>query len=217
MSRFAFRSRGCLLLSCSLVSTWLSGCSGLTQPYPKKNLFAISAAVPAGSRASPVPAVLCVKAVRIAVPYDEKTFTYKTGESTFVADYYNGFVAEPDRLLTGELTRWLSESGVFRTVVNASSSVDYDLSLETNVTALYGDYSAKDSPKAVVEARVFLIRETGKPYNLLFQKVYRESEPLAGHGPEQLVQGWERGLGRMLEGLVADLRAVAPPSSGPVK
>ena len=151
----------------------------------------------------------------MAEPYDEKTFLYRTGESAFVADYYNGFVAEPDRLLTGELTKWLSESRVFETVISAGSRVDYDLSLETNITALHGDYSTTGSPKAVIEARVFLIRETGKPYDMLFQKVYRETEPLAGDGPEQLVQAWARALGRMLEELAADLRAVVPTATGP--
>jgi cholesterol transport system auxiliary component len=211
------RSCVCVLSIGSMAIVLLSGCAGLTQPFPQKNLFAISVGDPSPAGAAPMKAVLRVQGVRVAKPYDELTFIYKTGDSAFTVDYYNGFIAGPDRLLTGELTRWLSESGLFATVVSGTSSVDYDLSLETSITGLYGDYSAKGSPKAVVEARFFLVNERGSSYDMLFQKAYRETEPVEGQKPEQLVKGWEKAFRRMLESLAADLRKVPPPTSRPAQ
>ena len=97
----------------------------------------------------------------------------------------------------------------------AGSGVDHDLTLETNVTALYGDYSAAGSPLATIEAKFVLIQEQGKAFGLLCQKTYRESQPMEGKGPDKLVSGWEQGLHRMLEQLAADLQAVATPAPRP--
>jgi cholesterol transport system auxiliary component len=203
------------LMMSAMMTAWLAGCAGLTRPYPQKDLFAISLGDPPAASAASSPTVLRVAGVRIARPYDDRTFVYKTGESSFTTDYYNGFIAEPDRLLTSELTAWLSRSGLFSAVIGGSSVLNYDLTLETNVTALYGDYSAKGSPKAVVEARFFLVDDHGGTYKLLLQKVFNESEPLPGDQPEQLIQGWDRALRRMLEGLDADLRVAVAPTSRP--
>ena len=68
-----------------LTSKKFMNCAGLTQPYPKKNLFAISVAPPSATSAAPLQGVLCVRGVRMAEPYDEKTFVYRIGESAFVA------------------------------------------------------------------------------------------------------------------------------------
>jgi cholesterol transport system auxiliary component len=216
MNAFTPPFRTGIVVALTVLITGLSGCAGLTRPYPEKSMFAISAGDPPAASAAPVPAVLRVQSVRLAKPYDERTFVYRTGESAFTADYYNGFVAEPDRLLTGEVVGWLSRSGLFSAVVGGTSTVDYDLTLETNITTLCGDYSVKGSPKAVIEARCFLVREQGGVYTILFQKVYRESEPFSGDKPEQLVKGWGQALRRLLESLAVDLRAAAPPASRPV-
>ena len=191
-----------------------AGCASLTQPYPQKNLYVISAGEPAAPGGSRSPSVLRIRPVRVAKPYDEKTFVYKTGESIFTVDYYNGFLADPSPLLTGELTRWLAASGGFA-VVLGSTGADHDLTLETNVTALYGDYSEKTSPKAVIEARFVLVREEKTAYKVVFEKMYRETEPLAGAQPEQLVKGFGQAYRRMLEKLTADLRTVVAPASRP--
>lgn len=188
-----------------------AGCASLTQPYPQKNLYVISVGQPDAVDGDRSAAVLRVRPVRIAKPYDEKTFVYKTGEAAFQVDYYNGFLAAPESLLTGELMSWLAASGPFA-VVLGSTGADYDLALETNVTALYGDYSEKAAPKAVIEARFVLVREQRGAYKVVFERVYREAEPLASEKPEDLVKGFGLAYRRMLARLTADLRTVAAAS-----
>jgi cholesterol transport system auxiliary component len=188
------------------------GCATLIQPYPQKNLYVIPVGNPTTVPAVSGGPVLRVQVVRIAKPYDEKTFVYKTGESAFRIYYYNGFVADPGRLLTGELITWLAQSGLFTAVVGGSG-VDHDLTLETNITALYGDYSVKGAPKAVLEASFVLIREQAKAYTPVFQNTYREVKPMDGGQPAQLIQAWGRAYARILEKLTADLQSVvAPPA-----
>jgi uncharacterized lipoprotein YmbA len=184
-----------------------AGCASLTQPYPQRNLYVISAGRPAAPGGDRSAAVLRVRPVRIAKPYDEKTFVYKTGDTAFQVDYYNGFLADPASLLTGELTSWLGASGPFA-VVLGSTGADHELTLETNVTSLYGDYSEKGSPKAVIEARFVLVREERSAYKVVFERVYREAEPLAGEKPEDLVKGFGQAYRRMLEKLAVDLRTI---------
>ncbi len=122
-----------------------AGCTSLTQPYPQKNLYTLSAGQPV-QVGGPRRLTLRVQPVRIATPYNSRTFVYKSGPNAYTIDYYNGFLTDPDRLLTGELISWLETSGPFA-IVLGSSGADYDLSLETNVTALYGDYSVKTASK----------------------------------------------------------------------
>jgi ABC-type uncharacterized transport system auxiliary subunit len=204
------------VLAAILLLMMLSGAAGcaLTQPYPQKNQYVISAGDPAAAGGSRSSSVLRIRSARVAKPYDEKTFVYKTGESAFTVDYYNGFLADPSPLLTGELTRWLAASGHFA-VVLGSTGADNDLTLETNVTALYGDYSEKGSPKAVIEARFILVREDKTAYRVVFEKTYRQVEPLAGAQPEQLVKGFGQAYRRMLESLTVDLQAVVAPGYRP--
>lgn len=190
------------------------GCATLIQSYPQKSLYIIPVSNPAAVPAQNGSPVLRVQEIRIAKPYDEKTFVYKTGDSAFKIDYYNGFVADPSRLLTGELISWLTNSGLFAAVVGGSS-VDHDLTLETNITALCGDYSAKAAPKAVLEASFILIRERGTAYTPVFHAAYREAEPIAGNQSAQLIQAWGRAYTRILERLTADLRPVVAPTSRP--
>jgi cholesterol transport system auxiliary component len=206
---------GVLVVILLLMLVGSAGC-GLSQPYPQRNLYVISPGEPATPAGDRTPSVLRIRPVRVAKPYDEKTFVYKTGESIFTVDYYNGFLTDPSALLSGELAGWLSESGPFANVLG-STAADYDLTLEANVTALYGDYSEKASPRAVIEARFVLVREEKTAYKVVFEKMYREAEPLAGAQPEQLVRGLGQAYRRMLEKLTGDLRTVVAAASQPAR
>ena len=196
-----------LIVAASLAGA--GGCAGaLSKPYPAKSLHALEVGPPpeAGALAAPSAAVLRVDRVRVAAPYDATTFVYKVGPTRFESDYYNGFIAEPGRLLTEQLSDWMCGSKVFACAVGGGSGAAYQLALETNVTALYGDYSEKDKPRAVVEARFFLIDQTGGQFNIVFEKRYRESRDIAAASPEALVGGWDDGWRRILTALVEDLR-----------
>jgi cholesterol transport system auxiliary component len=192
----------------------LSGGCSLTQPYPEKGFYGLSAA-PLPQAGPAESGVLKVEPLRIARPYADGNFIYKVGQEKFTSDYYNGFVTPPGRILSGLLVQWLSGSGLYQSVVDTESSADHDLVLDGNVTELYGDYSDAKAPKAILEVKFFLIRERAAGIVVLWEKSYRAAEPLPGGGPEKLVHGWGAGYRRILEELTTDLRTASTPTTAP--
>lgn len=193
----------------ALLLGWGAGCGSLSQPSPNKSLFGISPGDPPAATQQARPEVLMVQRTRVAQPYAAASFVYKTGSSEFKVDYYNGFATTPDYLFGGELANWLSRSGVYSSVVTAGSVVDYQWSLESNITELYGDYT-QNPATAVIEARFFLINQTRGAFTIKFQKTYRQTEPLTGPGADKLVDGWNKAYREILTSLVNDLAQVPP-------
>ena len=153
-----------------------------------------------------------VKRMRVNRQYADANFVYKTGSSQFKTDYYAGFIATPDHVFGGELAKWLSQSALYSSVITAGSAADYQWSLESNISELYGDYT-QNPPTAVIEAKFFLIGESDGPLAIKFQKTYRQAESLSGPGPDKLVDGWNRAYRAILTSLVNDLAQV-PPGEG---
>lgn len=183
----------------------VAGCSALSKPYPDKNLHALRLGDPPAGQVSAPSALLKVDRVRIAEPYDGTTFIYQTGDSSFTSDYYNGFIAPPARLITGELSSFLGKCGLFKTVLGGDSSADYQLTLETNVISMYGDYRQGQKPQAVIAARFFVLDETKGHYDVVFDKTYSQTTPIDQKGSDALVKAWESGWTNLLTELTKDL------------
>lgn len=194
------------------------GCSSFDRPYPDKALFAIElggppqpskgttrSAAAAKAISRPIASMLRVRTMRIAKPFDTTSFAYKVGRSRYTTDYYNGFIAQPDQLLTDALVSWLTISGRFGAVVEEGSMADYRLTLESNATAFYGDYTDKNSPQAVMELKLFVIDDSKSASTVIFQRSYRELQPLAGNRPEELIAGWEQAYRRILTRFLSDM------------
>ena len=197
-------SRAWAPLQATALCTVLAGC-GASKPFPEKDFFAIEAGSPQAAATRVSESTLRVRRLRIATPYDGRSFVYKVGEAKFESDYYNGFVAEPEQLLTGELVQWLSRSGLFGSVVGSSVGADHSFVLEGVVTALYGDYSEADAAQAVMEAKFFLLDDRGAETRVVFQKPYRKAAPLEGDKAAALVAAWGQVYRGILMELTADL------------
>jgi len=142
----------------------------------------------------------------VSPQYDSKAFVYRQSASSYETDPHNEFFVLPATLLTEEVREWLDMSGLFQNVVGPSSPVEAHYTLESELTALYGDYSKKKLPKAVLRVKFFLIRQVSDRSEVSFQKQYQEMVPLIGNTPEDLVNGWNEGLHRILEALEKDMR-----------
>lgn len=190
------------------VAVGLGGC-GVSQPFPEKNLYAIDAGVAASAPAS-APATMTIRLapVRIAKPFDGQTFVYRVGPEQYKVDYYNGFVAPPDRLISAQLAGWLAGSGVVKYAVAGGSSLDCGYTLETNVTGLYCDYTQAKSPRAVVEVTCFLIEDAGGGPRLVLQKRYRQEAAVGADKPGELAAGFGRAWREIFGRLVEDLGKV---------
>ena len=160
----------------------------------------------------PAGAVLQVRRLHIASPYDGQEFVYRTRSNEFRSDYYNGFIAAPDHLLTAGLIAWISRAGVgpFASVVDTESGIPARYVLEGNVTSLYGDYADKAAPKAVMSLKIFLFDDGDANARVIFQKEYSAAAPIEPGSAESLVNGWGKAFRQILERITADLDQHSP-------
>ncbi len=205
-----YARRACVCASLLALCTALGGC-GLNQPYPEKDLFTIDVTAPTPAAEKTNGMTLRVRRLRVASPYDGKTFVYRIDEGKFRTDYYNGFIVEPAQLLTAELIEWLSASGPFASVLDSGSAADHTLVLEGAITSLYGDYTDPKAPQAVLAAKFFLLDDRAAETRVIYQKPYKVASPVADDTPAALVKAWEQAYAQMLKQLAADLGRVQLP------
>jgi cholesterol transport system auxiliary component len=210
-------ARRAVAVVAAAVCTLAASCGMLSQPAPEKALFAIDPGEPPAAVASSAPrskasttmpggAVLRVRRLRVASPYDGQEFVYRIKGDEFRSDYYNGFIAAPDQLLTGSLVAWVLRAGIFESVVDMSSGIPARYVLEGDVTALYGDYTDKAAPKAVMTVRVFLLDDADAGLRIIFQKEYNAAVPIDPGSAESLTKGLSHAFRQILEQMTADLR-----------
>lgn len=192
----------------------LAGC-GLSQQYPEKTFYAISA----GAQAEPGPTtrravaaadapILLVQPLHVASPFDTTSFVYRVGDERFSTDYYNGLVVAPTRLVSGQLVNYLDKSGLFRSAVDVNTIITHDLTLEGNISEFYGDYADKDHPAAVISGQFFLLRDNSSgATQILMQGRYRVVQPLNDKSTAELARGLGQAWRQMLEQLTADIAA----------
>ncbi len=183
----------------------LPGCAALNRPYPAKRSFALEIPNRPERASQPASATMRVRQFRVAPPYHQAQFVYRLGDTEFKRDYYDEFIASPAELLTDQTTAWLCDSGTFRTTCAGSSAADHDLVLEAVVTSLYGDYTKRSAPEAVLAIHFFVLAEQSARTAVVFDRTYAEHVALGGDGPDKLVRGWSEGLQRILTSLEADL------------
>lgn len=180
----------------------LGGC-GLSKPYPAKQLYTIDVPAPEVTALDRSDAVLRVANIRIAAPFDAQAFHYTSSPNQFESDYYMNFITQPGNIITGELVQFLSAAGPYTTTVDGSSSVSTTRTLETLITALYGDYT--NNPQAVVTAKFFLLDTQSAEPRVLFEKEYSQSTPMDTQDAASLVAGWSDALRQTFESLSQDL------------
>jgi cholesterol transport system auxiliary component len=186
----------------------LAGGCGLSKPYPAKQLYALDVPAPDREVAVAGGAVLRVQPVQVTRPFGEQTFHYRVGTARFEADYYLNFIDEPGRLVTAELIEWLAATGDFAAVVDASSTVQTERSVQLIINELYADTSDPRIHQAVVAARFFLLDDREVETRVLLTRDYRETELVSGEGGDALVAAWGAALDRIFRKIVADISTV---------
>ena len=195
-------------LGVALVCAMLAGCS-ITQPDPDKGEFAI--VVPAaGAAAQPAPGTcLRVERVRVAVPFNQQSFMYRTGDSEFKTDYYNGFVAPPDRLLSGATVKALSDRGAAATVLDPGMVVGCDRRLETSVTDLYADLRPTKN-QVVIKARFMLLRDSEGATTILGDWPMEAAETMLSPSPADIAAAYGRAYASLMTRVTKQIAAVKP-------
>jgi ABC-type uncharacterized transport system auxiliary subunit len=107
--------------------------------------------------------------------------------------------------MIAEKTRnWLSESGLFKWVLEPGSYTDATHVLEGSITALYGDFRDDSSPKASMKIRIFLVKLPEK--SVVFGKTYEVVSEIKSQTAEALVEAFDKCLINILSNLEQDLQ-----------
>jgi cholesterol transport system auxiliary component len=181
-----------------------AGCVGaLKSEYPERRFYTLAAERPGGAALPAAQGVLRVRRFTASKLSEGCELVTRKAEAEYETDFYNAFFVPPATLLTEQTQRWLGSSGLFSAVVGTGSSLAETHVLEGNLVALHTD--CRESPTAVLELQVMLLRVSSDPPAVVFQKTYREGTRLAEDGPEGVVKGWDGALGKILAALEADL------------
>ena len=197
-----------------LFSSWvllfltLTGCATLEKNYPERNYYIFNISNEDKNLTPISGGVLEVRRFEISPSFSSREFVYRDGDLSYKSDFYNQFFRTPASLITNEVSKWLSESGQFKYVVDSSNNVEANYILEGNVSELYGDFRTPNTLKAVMGIQFFLIEETSTSPQIVFQNNYRREVVLSSNTPEELVKGWNEALEQILTALAGDLKNV---------
>jgi ABC-type uncharacterized transport system auxiliary subunit len=147
---------------------------------------------------------LGVQSFSIDTTFNTKSFVYRKTQSEYENDFYNQFLINPDDMITEKTRGWLSESGLFKWVLEAGSYADATHILEGNIIAMYGDFRDESLPKATMIIRFFIIKESDK--SITFGKTYEAQSTIESRDAESLVEAFDNSLTDILTNLEHDLQ-----------
>lgn len=199
-----------LLLGLMIVA--LAGCLQFERgEYPEKRTYALDVARPEAAAEAPRTEagdrVLKVRGFEVSPRYERRSLVYRTGENEFKADFYNQFFVAPGPMITEEAQQWLADSDLFKRVTPASSLAAPTHWLEGEIRELYGDYTDRGNPKAVMAIKFYLLenRADAATDRIIFQRAYRETVELKDGKPAALVDAMNEALRSILMRLEDDL------------
>jgi uncharacterized lipoprotein YmbA len=187
---------------------FVSGCVSIEKSYPDRRYFVLDLRHSGGTNSAAGSGTLQIAPVRISPRYADRNFIYRRSETRYETDYYNQFLVSPGVLVSEEVRRELSGSGIFQYVIGPAQPLVPTHTLDASVISFYGDFRDVAAPKAVIEMEFFLSRESPGNVAVLFHNQYQRMVAVVARTPEALVQGWNQALQEILSSLVNDMKAV---------
>jgi cholesterol transport system auxiliary component len=181
------------------------GCGGvLTKAPPQKQRFKL-AAQREGAPEQACDCTVRIFRIRVARAFERKRFVYQVGPDRFEEDFYNEFYAPPGELVRQATGSWLSDSGLFASVIGATDGAAADWLLQGRVGKLYAD-TREEPPRTVLEIDYTLLDARKRQPDPSFRKTYGHTTRAASRSAEAIVEAWQVSLDAVLASLEADLR-----------
>ena len=196
-------SKVTIFCSLMIVSMVLSGCGPKRIAYNQRN-FVLETSRNNPQQKISKNVILNVQNFSIDIAFSSKSLVYRKGQSEYETDFYNQFLINPDDMITEKTRSWLSESGLFKWVLDPGSYTDATHVLEGNITALYGDFRDDSSPKASMKIRVFLVKLPEKA--VVFTNTYESLSEFKDSTAESLIEAFGLCLTNILSDLEKDLQ-----------
>lgn len=145
--------------------------------------------------------VLSVRPFSLSSGNHPKEFTYRTGAFQFESDYYNRFISDAGMQIADQTRQWLSDSGLFATVVQPGSTMTATYLLEGNITDLYCDFREEDNTQAVVRITFYLLEITNRKPEVVFHKTFQTTTAVPDHTVERFIEAYNESLRTILTNL----------------
>ena len=185
-----------------------AACLNLSKEYPQKSRFALEARRGAAATPTREAPVLQVRRFDASSAYGSVRFVYRTSDNEYEADFYNEFFASSSALVTDEVARWMSDSGLFQVTVGVGSGLTPELVLDGSLRSIHGDLRDEDAPRAVLDLQLFLSRVEPGGAVLVFHRDYRADPQVPDASAAAMAAGWNEALQTILVRLESDLRDV---------
>lgn len=189
-------------------------CGCISRPPLNTRTFAF--ALPPASKREPNDEsrrVLAIRSLRVASPFDGRSFVYRPSEYAFESDPYAEFLVSSAESLLIPIRACLRQSGAFEAVVEPGSARKPNTLAEISVLELYGDFRRPEEPAAVLTLRVLLFDAlNGVAGKLILEREYSRRIPVTARNPDALMAGWNQALGQILAEFDADVRGLKPAS-----
>lgn len=195
----------CLVMVCLL-----GGC--ISRPPLSTRTFAF-ALPPASTREPSFESrrVLAIRSLRVAAPFDGRSFVYRPSEYSFESDPYAEFLVSSSESLLIPIRSWLRQSGTFGAVVEPGSARKPNTMAEISVLELYGDFQQPQEPAAVLTLRVLLFDAPhGVAGSTILEREYARRIPVRARTADAVMAGWNEALAQILAEFDADVRGLKP-------
>jgi cholesterol transport system auxiliary component len=192
-------------LLCSILALSALAIGGCGQGSYGREYYIIEAVRNAGPAEAKSDESLEIRRFNISTAFASRNLIYRLGEYQYEPDYYRQFLIAPAIMITEETRHWLAGSGLFKLVLPSGSQITPTYTLQGIVTALYGDFTDKAAPTAVVRIRFFLMQHKDGSDTVVFSQAYRTASPLPDRTGRSLIDAFSKDMAEMLTQLEADL------------
>lgn len=158
--------------------------------------------------------ILEVRRFSVNTAFATRSLIYRLSEYQYEPDYYRSYLIPPAAMLTEETRHWLANSGLFKQIMPSGSQIVPTYTLQAIVTAIYGDFTDKSAPAAVLRVRFFLAQRKSGEEKIVFSQVYRTATPLSNKTGQALIDALSKDLDDILTRLEADLQALLTGKAG---
>lgn len=151
--------------------------------------------------------ILEVRRLTIDSRFDTKDLVYRKGEFEYEADFHNEYLVAPEAMITDQVRRWLSNTGLFKKVVEPGSLLEPTHTMEGTITSLYADFADESAPAAVMEIDFLVIVNEPSEDKLVYSRSYRASQPIGNRSADGIIEGMNQCLEEILRSLEEGIKA----------
>lgn len=170
-----------------------------------KDTFLLNAQRPCSSVQEPIAPVLMVSPFSIAPAYADKDLVRQVGPHQYESSYYNEYFISPAAMITDQTRNWLTESGLFETVLPPASTANPEIILEGHVRHLRINQQDPSNSTAELGITFILLKHDKRDRVIRYQKTYTATVPAEAKATKGHITAQNAALTQILESLEKDL------------